>query len=226
MGSRVYDPALRQFIQPDALDPMTYTYAGGDPVNHVDPSGLFPVSVETRERAIVATSGHVFGIQKLGALPGGGMRAQTAVEDEPPVHQDGGSGSYDPARDGPIDEWIPVEGRRRGGGVDYYDPSPGDIGPGNDGPRNADGGGGGGGRQGAGSKQPARPPYTAADGAKAIGIATTGIKIGLDGVGLLLRPALPFTKPTGWFIGAIGFLWAVGYQPPTFPADSGVLEGP
>jgi RHS repeat-associated protein len=40
MGVRVYDSELRQFIQPDPLDPMMYTYVGGDPINRKDPTGL------------------------------------------------------------------------------------------------------------------------------------------------------------------------------------------
>jgi RHS repeat-associated protein len=40
MGVRVYDSQLRQFLQPDALDPMMYTYVGGDPINRTDPTGL------------------------------------------------------------------------------------------------------------------------------------------------------------------------------------------
>lgn len=42
MGVRVYDTQLRQFLQPDPLDPMTYTYVRGDPVNWIDPSGTGP----------------------------------------------------------------------------------------------------------------------------------------------------------------------------------------
>jgi RHS repeat-associated protein len=40
MGIRVYDAKLRQFLQPDVLNPMSYTYAGGDPVNRIDPTGM------------------------------------------------------------------------------------------------------------------------------------------------------------------------------------------
>ena len=42
MGNRIYDVRLRQFLQPDALNPMSYTYAGGDPINFVDPTGRSP----------------------------------------------------------------------------------------------------------------------------------------------------------------------------------------
>ncbi len=49
MGRRIYDPKLRQFLQPDIIGPMTYTYAGGDPINFVDPSGTSPVIPEGRD---------------------------------------------------------------------------------------------------------------------------------------------------------------------------------
>jgi RHS repeat-associated protein len=44
MGVRVYDSQLRQFLQPDPLDPMNYTYVNGDPVNRIDPTGMLPLS--------------------------------------------------------------------------------------------------------------------------------------------------------------------------------------
>jgi len=40
MGARVYDPALKIFLQPDPLAPHTYAYADGDPINKWDPTGL------------------------------------------------------------------------------------------------------------------------------------------------------------------------------------------
>jgi RHS repeat-associated protein len=40
MGARVYDPTVRVFMQPDPLLPHTFTYASGDPVNRVDPTGM------------------------------------------------------------------------------------------------------------------------------------------------------------------------------------------
>jgi len=40
MGARVYDPALKIFLQPDPLAPHTYAYADGDPINRWDPTGL------------------------------------------------------------------------------------------------------------------------------------------------------------------------------------------
>ena len=55
MGDRVYDPDTRQFLSKDPLPPAPgtngsmaspYTYAWCDPVNHIDPSGRQPVSIE------------------------------------------------------------------------------------------------------------------------------------------------------------------------------------
>jgi RHS repeat-associated protein len=42
MGARVYDPVMKVFLQPDPLAPHSYAYAGGDPVNRWDPTGLAP----------------------------------------------------------------------------------------------------------------------------------------------------------------------------------------
>ncbi len=41
MGERYYDPKVGRFTQPDPLDGQTYTYTAGNPVNYVDPSGLY-----------------------------------------------------------------------------------------------------------------------------------------------------------------------------------------
>ncbi len=46
MGVRVYDTQLRQFLQPDPIDPMTYTYVGGDPLNRIDPTGMVSEAVD------------------------------------------------------------------------------------------------------------------------------------------------------------------------------------
>ena len=39
LRARAYNPALRQFMQADNVDSNRYLYAGGDPINFVDPSG-------------------------------------------------------------------------------------------------------------------------------------------------------------------------------------------
>ncbi|MET9115603.1 RHS repeat-associated core domain-containing protein [Streptomyces longwoodensis] len=47
-GSRYYDPELTRFTQPDpsGQEKNPYLYAEGDPVNRIDPTGLFSVSPE------------------------------------------------------------------------------------------------------------------------------------------------------------------------------------
>lgn len=45
LSARYYDPATGQFLTQDPLESISgsaYGYAGGDPANHVDPSGLLP----------------------------------------------------------------------------------------------------------------------------------------------------------------------------------------
>jgi RHS repeat-associated protein len=44
MGERYYDPTIGRFTQPDPLDGQTYTYAGNNPVNFVDPAGLYSIA--------------------------------------------------------------------------------------------------------------------------------------------------------------------------------------
>jgi RHS repeat-associated protein len=46
MGVRVYNPALRTFLQPDPLVPFKYDYADGDPINRWDPLGFQSVGTE------------------------------------------------------------------------------------------------------------------------------------------------------------------------------------
>lgn len=58
LGARVYDPFTHQFLSADPLmvrpgsngGASAYTYAWQDPVNHVDPTGLRPISIEEYER--------------------------------------------------------------------------------------------------------------------------------------------------------------------------------
>lgn len=43
LNARVYDTASGRFLQPDVVDALRYTYAAGDPVGLVDPSGMLPI---------------------------------------------------------------------------------------------------------------------------------------------------------------------------------------
>ncbi len=42
LRARVYDTELKRFLQPDEAEIERYTYAGGDPVNLIDPNGTRP----------------------------------------------------------------------------------------------------------------------------------------------------------------------------------------
>ena len=48
-GFRSYDPKAGRYLQPDPLGypdgPDAYGYAGGDPVNRIDPSGLYQIDM-------------------------------------------------------------------------------------------------------------------------------------------------------------------------------------
>ncbi len=46
LRARVYSPALRRFLQPDAAGLRRYTYAHGDPLNFVDRNGRFEDSLD------------------------------------------------------------------------------------------------------------------------------------------------------------------------------------
>jgi len=45
LNARVYDPKTRRFLQPDNVDSRRYAYAGGDPVDSIDPGGHFGVQI-------------------------------------------------------------------------------------------------------------------------------------------------------------------------------------
>lgn len=47
LNARVYDTSSRRFLQADVVDSLRYTYAAGDPVGLVDPSGLRPMERST-----------------------------------------------------------------------------------------------------------------------------------------------------------------------------------
>jgi RHS repeat-associated protein len=61
MGERYYDPAVGRFVTPDPLDGQDYTYAGNNPINVIDPSGL--------SESLVSESG---GAQPPATRPGAG----------------------------------------------------------------------------------------------------------------------------------------------------------
>jgi len=73
---RLYDPATRSFLAPDPLPgiPGTpvaanpYHYAGNDPIGHVDPLGLQPLSIEQYNDIRAQETGMQWGNIALGAL--------------------------------------------------------------------------------------------------------------------------------------------------------------
>ncbi|MET9987726.1 RHS repeat-associated core domain-containing protein, partial [Streptomyces rochei] len=96
MGHRYYDPAFGRFTQPDpsGQEKNAYLYAGGDPVNNTDPSGLLslgeglglagtviglaalaPVSAPV---AIGATAASV-GLTVAGSIASGNSASETAA---------------------------------------------------------------------------------------------------------------------------------------------------
>ncbi|WP_343244971.1 RHS repeat-associated core domain-containing protein [Streptomyces sp. SID14478] len=66
MGARYYDPQLGRFSQPDpsGKESNLYSYAAGDPVNRIDPSGNW--SVEGAMKGMLDGAGKVTGIYSLG----------------------------------------------------------------------------------------------------------------------------------------------------------------
>ncbi len=75
MRARTYDPATAQFLTQDPLEAITrepYSYAGDDPLNYSDPTGLFlgiPGTPSTGE--IVGAIGEHFG--QIVAVTAGGV---------------------------------------------------------------------------------------------------------------------------------------------------------
>jgi RHS repeat-associated protein len=53
LGARVYHAELKRWLVPDTVDGRRYTYAGGDPVNFVDPSGRAPANATATEIALM-----------------------------------------------------------------------------------------------------------------------------------------------------------------------------
>jgi RHS repeat-associated protein len=75
MGERYYDPTIGRFVTPDPLDGQDYTYAGNNPINAIDPSGL---------------------VESIGAESGGNAESPTAP---PPGEGEGGLGEPAPGEE-------------------------------------------------------------------------------------------------------------------------------
>ncbi|AKZ53094.1 putative secreted protein [Streptomyces ambofaciens ATCC 23877] len=58
MGHRYYDPTLGRFTQPDpsGQEKNAYLYAEGDPVNGIDPSGLYSIDDLVTDISIIGGS--------------------------------------------------------------------------------------------------------------------------------------------------------------------------
>jgi RHS repeat-associated protein len=83
MRVRAYDPTLGRFISHDPLgrlaamgpDVQPYIYAGNNPVNHTDPSGMLFSSIGTHETAVV--------------IPGSnGKKPRVIISNPPPPHSE------------------------------------------------------------------------------------------------------------------------------------------
>ncbi|MEV1045791.1 RHS repeat-associated core domain-containing protein [Streptomyces sp. NPDC049916] len=75
MGARYYDPQLGRFTQPDpsGKESNPYAYCAGDPVNHMDPSGLDFLGWDTKEWGnALSITGTAVGLAGL-AVTGGGL---------------------------------------------------------------------------------------------------------------------------------------------------------
>lgn len=83
LGSRLYSPVLRRFLNPDALSPLgdggfnRYAYCGGDPVNRVDPDGQawWPWQVAARQASRSVA----------GSRPAAGSTPDMAASSDAPV---------------------------------------------------------------------------------------------------------------------------------------------
>lgn len=74
MGARYYGPALGRFTQPDpsGQEKNAYLYAGDDPINRTDPSGLLSFS------DVLDTGSDILGVVS-GCVAGVGAAAETGV---------------------------------------------------------------------------------------------------------------------------------------------------
>ena len=79
MGDRVYDPATAGFLAPDPLDSVMgsgwmgapYVFAGGDPVNMLDPTGRRPLTIDEARQlhdAYYTPSRLVMGLLRLSSM--------------------------------------------------------------------------------------------------------------------------------------------------------------
>jgi RHS repeat-associated protein len=114
LRSRVYSPTIRRFLQADDADSLRYSYAGGDPINRVDPSGhlssAFSDSTQGRGSATSQHWGAYYAarsrgvrdpIGREGGVSGGFQWGQESILTE---GKDGGAasgGPESPPPDGP-----------------------------------------------------------------------------------------------------------------------------
>ncbi|MFJ9622235.1 RHS repeat-associated core domain-containing protein [Streptomyces sp. NPDC101181] len=84
MGARYYDPALGRFTQadPSGQEQNPYLYAAGDPVNRVDPTGLYSVDDFTSDIGFIGSAATIGGFVGGGIgsiIPGAGTVTGTLV---------------------------------------------------------------------------------------------------------------------------------------------------
>ncbi len=147
LGARVYHAELKRWLVPDTVDGRRYTYAGGDPVNFVDPGGRMPIEGGGGGGGVGGGGSQTIGGGGLTANPG--LQAMMMAADEyPPC-----GGEVPPGTDycrmpggELVDLRCPATGRWScspgGGGGGNSRPPPGSMPP--------EPGGGGGGRGGGG----------------------------------------------------------------------------
>ena len=113
MGIRVYDSKLRQFVQPDILNPMSYTYAGGDPVNRIDPTGMIDTPSFQADHGDLGGSGSLGDLSPCSSGSNGRM---TCGEEIPIGGKKGrGDGGYQPPEPSKPIDWGDLASRKDGG---------------------------------------------------------------------------------------------------------------
>jgi len=83
-GAREYDPATGRWLQKDPIsfrggDTNLYAYAGGDPVNRIDPSGLYPLGGFPLEHGMSAGGSKGIMLSAGGIAWGAGAQASAGV---------------------------------------------------------------------------------------------------------------------------------------------------